>query len=236
MTIAEATVLVVDDEPELLEIFSIWIKRYGASVLKASNGAEALKILSTRSVNAIVSDIRMPIMDGVTLIRSLHDLHLEIPTVIFVSGFGDVDPRVLYSLGVEAMLPKPLARARLLRTLESSLRGREERWLDPLPDPADESISADFPSLEEAVAAHNFLLGRGGCCVHCVKVIPDCTVDLHLSFTSEALALEGQGIVRWYDTASQHAGVEFAYLAPSSRGWVLDRINSPAIQCFIPSC
>ena len=105
---SEVTILVVDDEPELLEIFAIWMRREGYHVLTAANGAEALKILTSTNVDALISDIRMPVMDGLTLVRRIYDLKLKLPSIIFVSGFGDVNPRVAHALGVEAMLPKPL--------------------------------------------------------------------------------------------------------------------------------
>jgi len=75
---SEVTILVVDDEPELLEIFAIWMRREGYHVLTAANGAEALKILTSTNVDALISDIRMPVMDGLTLVRRIYDLKLHL--------------------------------------------------------------------------------------------------------------------------------------------------------------
>ena len=235
MVMADATVLVVDDEPELLEIFSIWLKRHAATVLKASNGAEALKVLASQKVNAVVSDIRMPVMDGVALVRSLRDLNLSVHAVIFVSGFGDVSLRDLYSLGVAALIAKPLGRHQLVDTLADSLREPAERWLKPMAEPVQQELTLDFPSLEEALHSRAFELGRGGCRVRVPSAILERTLGFHLCFTQDNLTLEGQGVVRWFDPQTSHAGVEFLYLDPSSRGWVIDHIHSQAAFSYIPA-
>src|ERR1700735_825013 len=97
------TVLVVDDEPELREIFALWLNREGYTILTAANGSEALQMLTTQTVDALISDIRMPIMDGIALVRRVFEMKLMLPSIIFVSGFGDVSVREMYALGVEAV-------------------------------------------------------------------------------------------------------------------------------------
>ena len=236
MKMAEATILVVDDEPALLEIFSLWLKRQGATVLAASNGAEALKVLTTQKVDALVSDMRMPVMDGVALVRGIHELCLSVPSIIFVSGFSDATPRLLYSLGVEAMLPKPLSRQLLLDAVETSLRKRSNSWLLPPETLPENSLHLAFPSLPQAIVAEQFSLGRGGCCVRSPQPLPEGPIIFHLSFEEEALSLDGQGIVRWSDPLTHSSGIEFVYLEPASRAWVLERIQAPDILSFIPFC
>ena len=239
MTLQDSTILVVDDEPELLEIFSIWLRRSGANVLTAPNGAEALKLLDEHPVQAMVSDIRMPIMDGVTLVHRLHELEFSIPSIIFVSGFGEVDSRTLYGLGVEAMLPKPLGRNQLMQVLESSLRPREELWQTPLTVPAQKQIVAQLPTLDDMDAPGTFSLGRGGCCFSYPHSLPECTVDLHLTFADSPNELIGQGCARWYDAKTRTLGVEFLYLDPRSRPWVLacmhQQEQNGTMRSFIPA-
>jgi CheY-like chemotaxis protein len=236
MTLAQATVLVVDDEPELREIFTIWLRRAGATVLGAPNGAEALTILAANKVDVLVSDISMPVMDGVTLVRTLHERGLSLPTIIFVSGFGDVSTRVLYGLGVEATLPKPLGRNQLTETLSQSLLDREELWQTPVDATALAPLKAEFNSLEDAVERREFGVGRGGCCFRTNHTVVDTKVGLEIRFTLDAMLLEGQGIVRWYDPRTQHAGVEFLFLESCSRRWLVDRLRSHPTHSFIPAC
>lgn len=236
MILAEATVLVVDDEPELLEIFSIWLKRAGATVLRAANGDAALKVLDAHPVHALVSDIRMPVMDGVTLVKTLFDSRRSIPTTIFVSGFGETSPRLLYSLGVEALLSKPLPRNQLVQTLERSLREREELWSEQPAKAAAQQIHTEYQSIEEARTKHRFGLGRGGCFLPSDKPVLDQTIDFKISFASDALTLRGQGIARWHEPKTQCTGVEFTSLDAGSRRWVITQLHAEAPLSFIPDC
>jgi CheY-like chemotaxis protein len=64
MELKDATVLIVDDEPMLLDIFSEWLQEEKCRVLTAGNGAAALEILRNHHVDVVVSDVRMPVMDG----------------------------------------------------------------------------------------------------------------------------------------------------------------------------
>jgi CheY-like chemotaxis protein len=127
MKLNEATVLVVDDELELLDIFSVWLERSGCRVFTAANGAEALKVLEAETVDALISDLQMPGMDGVTLVRRIHERGLAIPSILFVSGLGDVNRREMDALGVVGLIEKPLRRLDMLGALERGLLEREAR-------------------------------------------------------------------------------------------------------------
>ncbi len=237
MTQQQPSILMVDDEPELLEIFALWLGRTGYRVLTASNGAEALTILKTTHVDVLITDMRMPVMDGLTLVRSIHDLKLLIPSVIFVSGFADVDHRELYALGAEALLPKPVARADLIHALETSLKAREELWLTPSTEPVTQTLELTFPRLDEATQQKEFSIGRGGLCTLFPQPTePGALVDLVIHFQRDKLVVAAQATVRWYDATEHRAGLELVYLEPASRRWVIDAMRGKALFSYIPSC
>src|ERR1035438_4781454 len=73
MRLEEATILVVDDEPDLREVFSAWLQQAGCLVFTAANGAEALEVLDAQKIDALVSDIRMPVMDGIALVQAIYE-------------------------------------------------------------------------------------------------------------------------------------------------------------------
>jgi CheY-like chemotaxis protein len=233
----KATVLVVDDEPELREIFALWLGREGYTILTAGNGAEALQLLTTHAIDALISDIRMPIMDGVALVRRIFELQLQLPSIIFVSGFGDVSVREMYALGVEAMITKPLVRKDLLQALSSSLKERQQLWLVPAERPSTESVASSFESLEAAIAQCEFRIGRGGICLRSSRAfVLDTLVELAIEFAQEGLTMRGQGVVRWHSLKDQRMGVEFVYLDPACRDWVIPRMQGQAPLPFIPGC
>jgi CheY-like chemotaxis protein len=239
MILADATVLIVDDEPELLEIFATWLGRNGCKVLTAVNGAEALKVLASEQVHALISDIRMPIMDGVTLIRRLYEMKIRVPSIIFVSGFGDVDVREMHALGVEALLSKPLSRKSLLDALESSLKDRQDLWLEPVAEGLAEAqtVTLELDSLAEATVRCEFSIGRGGCCFACERpLLENQLIWLTIRFARDARTLHAQGKVRWYSAHDARCGMQFIYLDAGCRAWVLDGMKGSAAYHFIPSC
>ena len=237
MKLADATILVVDDEPELLEIFAVWLGRSGCTVLTAGNGAIAMGILTAQRVDALISDIRMPVMDGITLVRTIAEMGLLVPSIIFVSGFGDVDSREAHALGVEAMLPKPLSRKMLLQALEDSLKSRDELWLNPLEVAPAKSLSLSLPALSDCFDDCTFRMGRGGCCFLTTECFEEDTeLELNVHFAGEPDTLKAQARVRWCSEKDKRMGVEFLYLDPVCRAWVLERMTGNALATFIPRC
>src|ERR1700757_3602557 len=86
MELRGATLLVVDDEPYYSEIATEWFEREGCKVLSAQNGEEALPILATNKVDAIITDIRMPCMDGIELVKRLKATGTYLPTAVALTG------------------------------------------------------------------------------------------------------------------------------------------------------
>jgi len=237
MRLEEATILVVDDETELREIFSAWLGRKRCRVLTASNGVEALELLEREKIDVLLSDIRMPIMGGVELVREVFERKMVIPSIIFVSGFGDVRPREMYGLGVEALMEKPLSRQDLIHVLEDSLLERAELWLTPLIGPAEQTVEITLKSVEEADATCELQIGRGGCCFASDRpLVEGKTIALSIHFACDERKLEAQGTVRWFDGATSQAGVSFLYLDPSCRGWVTAAMRDRAYRSFVPQC
>jgi len=236
MKLTEATVLLVDDEADLLEIFGDWLAASGCKVLKAANGAEAIQLMLRHEVHALVSDVRMPIMDGLTMLRKLYEMNLSIPSIILVSGFGNVARPEIHSLGVEKLLEKPLRRRDLLDTLEQSLMERKELWLVPEEQPREQAVSLQLDSLVSEGLCH-FRLGRGGCSFPAHKtLVEDKPIEIALHFALEGVSLLAHGQVEWFKPDCSCAGISFRYLDPGCRSWVIDRIEGERVRSFIPQC
>jgi YesN/AraC family two-component response regulator len=216
-------------------------------VLTAANGVEALAVLDTEKVDVLVSDIRMPIMGGVALVRAVYERKLVIPSIIFVSGFGDVEPREMYGLGVEMLMEKPLSRKDLMHALEESLLDREELWHTPSDQPMAQRLELRFDSLAAAMGDCEFQLGCGGCCISTRQLLKEetpqkqileeeKTIDLSIQFARDELFLKAHGRVRWLDKAEARAGVSFDYLHPDCREWTIAAMHTKSCRSFIPQC
>jgi YesN/AraC family two-component response regulator len=111
MSAVSYTVVVAEDEELLLNdlVKKDRSSRLGFEVIgKAQTGKQALELVNELSPNLIISDIRMPMMDGVTLLEQVHDYFPYIRAII-VSGFSDFDyARRAISIQVSEYILKPI--------------------------------------------------------------------------------------------------------------------------------
>jgi two-component system response regulator AtoC len=86
-------VLIVDDEPKMQRILEIMLTKMGHKPLLAGNGREALDLVHTDSVDLVISDLQMPIMDGLELLKHLRGQGNDIPCII-ITAYGTVETAV----------------------------------------------------------------------------------------------------------------------------------------------
>lgn len=87
-----AKILIVDDEPSILDIYAEFLSRRNFSVAKALNSEEALEIYSTFKPDIVLTDIKMPVMDGFQLSRQIKEINPE-QRIVMMTGF-DFEPEV----------------------------------------------------------------------------------------------------------------------------------------------
>ena len=116
-------VLVVDDEESILRVSKMILESNGYKVVTASDGPEAVAVFAQgiNSISAVVTDIALPIMDGIALSRSLKKLK---PSVAIIASTGQsehVHAEELQKLGVTNLLTKPYDKRKLLETLHQTI-------------------------------------------------------------------------------------------------------------------
>ncbi|WP_396277178.1 response regulator transcription factor [Glutamicibacter creatinolyticus] len=122
MNTAAASVLLVDDEADILATLGGYLRRSGLQVLTAGDGAQALQILAEHPVQVIVSDVMMPFMDGRAMLRALRERGDWTP-VILLTVVGEADERsVALDEGADDYLNKPFAPQELLSRIRAVLR------------------------------------------------------------------------------------------------------------------
>ena len=123
-----AKILVVDDEPDLQELirqkFRNKIKANEYEFHFAGNGAEALeKISNDGTIDLILTDINMPVMDGLTLLSKINELNNKLLKSIIVSAYGDMENiRTAMNRGAYDFITKPIDLKDLEITIEKSLK------------------------------------------------------------------------------------------------------------------
>jgi len=102
-----ANVLIVDDDPDIVELIRFYLMREGYKVTEASNGLEAKRIVEKAKIDLAIVDVMMPLMDGWDLCRSLKEDYPEMP-ILMVTAKGETDHKLKgFNLGADDYLVKP---------------------------------------------------------------------------------------------------------------------------------
>jgi CheY-like chemotaxis protein len=116
------SILVVDDEPAVLALTRVLLEKHDYRILPANDGPQALAIFAQQmaTVSALLTDITMPFMDGIALIRAIQQMKPGMK-VIASTGLGEKSRSAeLQDLGVENLLNKPYDTLRLLETVHGA--------------------------------------------------------------------------------------------------------------------
>ncbi len=115
------TILVVDDEPNYLIVFSELLKEEGFEVLTAESGESGLKIVQENDLDLVITDMRMPGMDGLELLRTVKSLNRDLP-VIMITAFGEVEKAVVaMKAGAYTYLVKPFNNEEVLVNIRKAM-------------------------------------------------------------------------------------------------------------------
>jgi CheY-like chemotaxis protein len=235
MELRKATLLLVEDEPFLREIMSAWLERAVGGLVSAENGREALEILRANKIDLIISDVRMPVMNGIEMLKQLNQSPAPRPGLIFVSGFSDLTLRDAYAMGAEAILEKPIKREELLEIAQTSLVGLDELWQRHPGATRDKQLKIGFPSLEAALRRKRIAFGRRGFCITLPCAPREGPLQFAIKFRDEGIVLSGLGVVRWVASEEDVAGVEITSLDQPGRDWLIAYIQRSQPQAFIPN-
>jgi CheY-like chemotaxis protein len=110
------TILVVDDDPSILDTVSEILVQEGYHVAKAASGEEALAIVRRTRPSLILLDMRMPNMDGWAVARALRERDISIPIVVMTAA--ENAKRWADEIGAAGYLAKPFELEELLRSVE----------------------------------------------------------------------------------------------------------------------
>lgn len=126
-------VLIVDDDPDILDVLTLTLSDH-FEVIAGNNGQEGLQLAQSKSPNLIITDYKMPIMDGRKLCQALkRDILLQHIPVIMLTGKGEVKDKVDgIDAGADDYLVKPFEPEELLARIKMIMR-RTERSLDANP-------------------------------------------------------------------------------------------------------
>lgn len=116
-----AHILIVDDEPKMRILLSMMLERKGHQIDQATDGKDALKKLGLSGYDLVISDIKMPEMDGRELIKRMRQQDIVTP-VVFITAFATVDSAVeMMRQGAADYVTKPFDESKIWITVERAL-------------------------------------------------------------------------------------------------------------------
>ena len=138
--------LIVDDEPlirEGLKHIIDWEEHGIELVGEASNGEEALEAINKYAPCILLTDIKMPVMDGLQLIRSIREKHISVKVVV-ISGFDDFQlVKEALRYGVENYILKPVSKDELSSTLLSTIEKIQSEFNEKIKSRENEDVIRD---------------------------------------------------------------------------------------------
>lgn len=121
-------ILLVDDEPDIISLYSAVLQREGHDVITAENGAEGVVMAKERHPDLILLDLKMPVMDGVeTLAKLKEDPTTKDIKVVFLTAFGDpkheidIDAKYAKEVGAVDFLKKGMQLGEFLQELKKHI-------------------------------------------------------------------------------------------------------------------
>lgn len=115
-------IIVVDDEKDIRELIGEGLRRLGHAVCEADSGQEAIKLIRSHKVKLLVTDIRMPNGDGISLLKEIRKEDLTYFPVVVMTGFSDVCPEEIYELGAKHILLKPFRLKEFIAIVDAYLK------------------------------------------------------------------------------------------------------------------
>lgn len=115
------TVLVCDDDRDIVRAIRIYLTAEGYNVLEAYNGAQALEMIRNNDVQLVLMDIMMPVMDGITATAQLRE-ESNIPVIMLTAKSEDTDKVLGLGIGADDYVTKPFNPVELIARVKSQVR------------------------------------------------------------------------------------------------------------------
>ncbi|MBL8101698.1 MAG: response regulator transcription factor [Anaerolineales bacterium] len=124
---SEKRILVVEDEPSLAEVVSLYLKRAGFQVQIASDGKQAMNILEKQIPDFVILDLMLPEVDGLSLTRWLRD-RSDVPIIMVTARREEIDRIAGLEMGADDYVVKPFSPQELVSRVRAVLRriGRDQ--------------------------------------------------------------------------------------------------------------
>jgi len=133
IVVQDFNILLIDDEPAQITSIKAFLKRREYTVFSANSGSEGIRLAQENNINLIFTDFRMPDMNGLEVVKSLHTINPEIPVIVITAFSDTADAVQVMKEGAFDYLPKPVnldeLEATVKKARDHSLLVSENRYL-----------------------------------------------------------------------------------------------------------
>jgi DNA-binding response OmpR family regulator len=142
-------ILIVDDEPEIVELIRLYLIKEGYEVLSTDNGQSAFEYMKRFTPDLVILDILLPGMDGIEICRQLR-LTYNVPILFISCKSEDIDIILGFSIGGDDYITKPFSPSQLVARVKAHLRRKQQ-----LDQHKEEPRQLSFPGLEIDLLTRN---------------------------------------------------------------------------------
>ena len=117
-----ARILIAEDEPHIVRVLALWLRRHGHEIVEVRNGREALEHLTHNRVDLLITDVNMPGMDGLELVRSLRqDRALTLPVLMLSARCDQTSLAQRAAAHGVQLFPKPFVPSQIVEEINRLL-------------------------------------------------------------------------------------------------------------------
>ncbi|QQZ59753.1 response regulator transcription factor [Paenibacillus sonchi] len=146
------TILIVDDEREVVDLLKLYIENEGYNVLEAFDGQEAMELVRKHDIHLIVLDVMMPACDGLQVVKELRQA-LSVPVIFLSARVQDHDKILGLNLGADDYMTKPFNPLEVVARIQAQLRRYQY-------------MHAESAAVSEVVEIGGLILDKAGCQLH----------------------------------------------------------------------
>jgi DNA-binding response OmpR family regulator len=186
-------ILLVDDEPDLRDVFQVTLELCGYNVVTAGSVDEALEILAVNKINMVISDMQMNTKSGIELLHKVRTKFSKSLPFMFLTGHSEAKPADTLALGADYFFEKPFPVDSLMAVIDREIAIAEEKWKS-----RPKRIDGDFQVLIKSSEgeARVLNLSTGGMFINSDKEFwIDDEVDFEIH--AQGKVIPGKGVVRW---------------------------------------
>mgnify|MGYP000799171858 FL=1 len=121
MSVLYQTILIAEDDADIIELLSLYLSGEGYHILSAENGRQALELMRTEKISLAIVDIMLPEVNGYDLIRKIRETQ-NFPIIILSAKTMDTDRILGLNLGADAYMTKPFNPLEVVAYVKAALR------------------------------------------------------------------------------------------------------------------